>query len=465
MPQKKTAWKSYDGKVQYLEDMDPQHLFNIWYYFLLVKEDREKRSMIARVCQERGISMVGAQYKPSIDFKDEITALERSGALKWIVQGPTIEGTIRHNNSICGRLERANPNWNSSSQVYHKDNTYDLKKIKLKEAGQLYWSMVFFDPREYYLDLLIEKYPEIGTTGDWFEIGLMDRHIDRLQTNGDIRWSGARGANSNYCTGRVSYNGVNIGWVIYGGDRTLVRNTVVSILKQSVTFHFVPNELPSEKEVLFDVETSNGKGEPMITIFTTDGSNGTPASERTTIFSNGSVKVGTPGKVYGDLIKDISDAQKLSKSEFLAARSGLYQARIDERFKDRPMLAGLVKDLESTTGVDFNKLADEMLAERMKGKFENTVPGIGSYKTITIDDFRSQEGIDWLQLRDTFLSSAKGLTDYPGKATVAVEPIPKQYTDITYGQAIHKVYEEWIQELKDLKKPSKLLIGKLLKVI
>ena len=97
------GWRSFDGSKRRLEDVDTQHLSNIYWYHLLVCN--KKLSWVFGELRRRKSKLL--DYAPLIEFPLEIKCLEQDGFLKWGEPTEVAQyGIIRYNGKVIGNVVR-----------------------------------------------------------------------------------------------------------------------------------------------------------------------------------------------------------------------------------------------------------------------------------------------------------------------------------------------------------------------
>jgi len=103
-----TTWTTFNGRVIAPENLDHQHLSNIYWYHKLVFDVDHIWAL--DLIRERFNGQL-RPYAPHIDFHHEITALEQKGYLQWLPTstGEAITvGTIVYNNQTIGTIWKYN---------------------------------------------------------------------------------------------------------------------------------------------------------------------------------------------------------------------------------------------------------------------------------------------------------------------------------------------------------------------
>ena len=110
MPQiaRPETWTTFNGRVITPENLDHQHLSNIyWYHKLVFEVDHIWVIDLIRVRFNGQL----LPYAPHVDFHHEIQALEQKGFLHWhpTSNGEAITvGTIIYNNQAIGTIWKYN---------------------------------------------------------------------------------------------------------------------------------------------------------------------------------------------------------------------------------------------------------------------------------------------------------------------------------------------------------------------
>ena len=73
-------WKTWNGKLKLIGEIDHQHLSNI-YWFHLIMWDKKYIWALEEIKSRFNGQLL--PYKPHIDFKDEINWLESHGMITW----------------------------------------------------------------------------------------------------------------------------------------------------------------------------------------------------------------------------------------------------------------------------------------------------------------------------------------------------------------------------------------------
>ena len=85
------TWKTFDGKVLKYDELDHQHLSNIYWYNMICLNNKPLN--IVNIINNRFYGEI-LPYKPMLKFKDEIAFLESRGYLVWTDKGDYFLGEI-----------------------------------------------------------------------------------------------------------------------------------------------------------------------------------------------------------------------------------------------------------------------------------------------------------------------------------------------------------------------------------
>lgn len=102
------TWTTFKGRVIPTEQLDHQHLSNIYWYHKLVLGFEHRWAL--DLIRERFNGQL-MPYAPHIDFTYEISELERLGILQW---APTVKeeaitvGTLVYNGQVIGSIWKYN---------------------------------------------------------------------------------------------------------------------------------------------------------------------------------------------------------------------------------------------------------------------------------------------------------------------------------------------------------------------
>lgn len=102
--QRPDTWTTFNGREIVPENLDHQHLSNIYWYYKLVVE--VEHTWVLDVIRERYNGQL-LPYAPHVDFTSEIQHLEQKGFLHWhpTSNGEAITvGTIIYNNQTIGTI-------------------------------------------------------------------------------------------------------------------------------------------------------------------------------------------------------------------------------------------------------------------------------------------------------------------------------------------------------------------------
>ncbi len=106
--QRPDTWTTFNGREIAPENLDHQHLSNIYWYHKLVFE--EDHTWVLDVIRERYNGQL-LPYAPHVDFTSELQNLEQKGFLHWhpTSNGEAITvGTIIYNNQTIGTIWKYN---------------------------------------------------------------------------------------------------------------------------------------------------------------------------------------------------------------------------------------------------------------------------------------------------------------------------------------------------------------------
>lgn len=97
------GWRSFNGSERSLEEIDTQHLCNIyWYHLLLVNM---KHQWVFGELRRRKSKLL--DYAPLIEFKSEIKSLMSKGFLTWGKPTTVAQyGVVKYNGKVIGNVVR-----------------------------------------------------------------------------------------------------------------------------------------------------------------------------------------------------------------------------------------------------------------------------------------------------------------------------------------------------------------------